>query len=291
MSADVEPPSRDHLRVSAQPRFLLHSDAVGWSDAFFADVLPALAGSVEHEHDRICMCHSAAPIRVRPNGRGPWRVIPSGVRVWAPGDKLSGTWQLGRSERSQFLFVTPGRVEAILERPFSVSTMADWYDQPRAAPHITPVVSALCADLAAGSPCGPLAGDSLIVALVGYLAAADGANGATRAGGLSPAIRRRVVEYIDAYLAKPLSLSELAAEARLSLRHLGRAFRVTMGQSPHQYVLRQRIERARGLIEAGDFSLAEIAGQVGFADQSQLTHTFRRVIGTTPGQYRALLRR
>jgi AraC family transcriptional regulator len=90
---------------------------------------------------------------------------------------------------------------------------------------------------------------------------------------------------VGARFAGPVSLQELADATGLGVRHLSRAFREATGRSPHQYLLHRRVEAAKVLIRQG-LPLAEVAGQCGFSDQSQLTRTFIRHAGTTPGRFR-----
>ena len=79
----------------------------------------------------------------------------------------------------------------------------------------------------------------------------------------------------------------MAAVARLSPYHFARQFKRATGLPPHQYVILRRVEWAKRLLETGtDFSLAEVAAQAGFSDQSQFTHHFKRLVGVTPGQFR-----
>jgi AraC family transcriptional regulator len=101
-------------------------------------------------------------------------------------------------------------------------------------------------------------------------------------------VRRRVLAHIDEQLDQPVTLAELAMVARMSVRHFCRAFRASEGCSPHQYLLRQRIERAKALINARAMPLAEVAQCVGFSDQSQFTRAFRKLSGITPAAHRAL---
>ncbi len=72
----------------------------------------------------------------------------------------------------------------------------------------------------------------------------------------------------------------------MSTRHFCRAFRASKGISPHQYVIRRRIERARTLIEDGTLTYAEVAEMAGFADHSQMARTFRKVLGVPPSHFR-----
>ncbi|HXH03136.1 MAG TPA: helix-turn-helix domain-containing protein [Candidatus Competibacteraceae bacterium] len=107
-------------------------------------------------------------------------------------------------------------------------------------------------------------------------------------GGLAPAVRRRVLDYIDAHLDAPLTLGELATVAGLSEYHFARMFRVSLGSSPHDYVLEQRLGRARRLLSDGRLALAEIALRCGFSSQSHFGQCFRRRYGVSPGEFRRL---
>jgi AraC family transcriptional regulator len=101
-------------------------------------------------------------------------------------------------------------------------------------------------------------------------------------GGLSLRAQRQVVEYIADHLSGDVSLDALAKVVGLSRYHFIRAFKNTMGVTPHRYVVQQRVATAQKLMAAGRLPLREIAQQCGFADQSHFTRQFRRVTGTTP---------
>jgi AraC family transcriptional regulator len=96
---------------------------------------------------------------------------------------------------------------------------------------------------------------------------------------------RAVVEYVEDQLNAGPTLAQMAAIARLSVYHFARQFRAATGLPPHQYVIAQRVERAKRLLQ-GDLSLAEIAAGVGFSDQSVFCHHFKRLVGVTPRQFR-----
>ncbi len=104
-------------------------------------------------------------------------------------------------------------------------------------------------------------------------------------GGLAPVVLRRVLEYIEAYLERDLLLSDLAAVADLSPYHFARAFKRSVGSSPHRYVLRRRIERAKYHLAAGELSLADVALACGFGSQSHFSAHFRAATGLTPRQF------
>jgi AraC family transcriptional regulator len=105
-------------------------------------------------------------------------------------------------------------------------------------------------------------------------------------GTLAATELQRLTEYVEAMLAQQLSLAELAALVHLSPHHFARVFKRSTGQSPHQYVLARRVERARQLLLNGTLPVAEIATLVGFADQSHLSAHLRRQLGVTPRQLR-----
>lgn len=105
--------------------------------------------------------------------------------------------------------------------------------------------------------------------------------------GLSSARLGRVTDFIEAHIAESeLSLHALAAVACLSTYQFGRSFKHSTGQTPHQFVLMRRIDRAKSLLREGRLSLSEIATVSGFADQAHFGNRFRQVVGTTPRQYR-----
>ena len=99
---------------------------------------------------------------------------------------------------------------------------------------------------------------------------------------------RRVAALLRERSGDDLSLSELAAHARLSPFHLARVFERETGLPPHAYLLQVRLGRATELL-AGSGRLADIAADCGFADQSHLTREFKRAKGVTPGRYRKIL--
>lgn len=104
--------------------------------------------------------------------------------------------------------------------------------------------------------------------------------------GLTERQRQRLLEFIREHLSEPLSLDTLAQQVGFSPYHFARVFRQTMGASPHQFVLRQRLERAQQLLEQTELPLVQVAAACGFADQSHLTQVFTQQVGCTPRAYR-----
>ena len=105
-----------------------------------------------------------------------------------------------------------------------------------------------------------------------------------RAAGLAQWQEQRAKEIMNENL--DVSLSELARECRLSVTHFTRAFRHSTGMSAHQWLLAQRIMKAKSLLEGSKLTLAEIAARCGFSSQNHLTAAFRRYGGPSPGRWR-----
>ena len=97
---------------------------------------------------------------------------------------------------------------------------------------------------------------------------------------------RRVLEFIEENLDGDLSLEAMANEVGLSPLYLARAFKSAIGQSPHQYVLTRRIERAKDLLRNTDMLIVDVALSSGFSSQSHLSHWFLRQLGVSPAVYR-----
>lgn len=104
--------------------------------------------------------------------------------------------------------------------------------------------------------------------------------------GLSPSQFRRVLTFIDEGLSRTITLSELAREAGLSVAYFSQRFKSSTGVSPHQYLLRLRICKAKKLLEESEFLVIEIAVACGFQSQQHFARIFRRLIMRTPTEYR-----
>lgn len=107
-----------------------------------------------------------------------------------------------------------------------------------------------------------------------------------RTGGLPEASLRTALDYVGDNLAEDLTLAGIAREVRMSPYHFARMFKLSTGLSPHQYVLRQRIERAKALLTNTDLPVGVVAREVGFASPSHFTQQFRRLLGVSPSTFR-----
>ena len=112
---------------------------------------------------------------------------------------------------------------------------------------------------------------------------------ATFTGGLSAAKLRQVTDFIGENYSRDLKLAELAQVAGMSSFHFAREFKRTTGTTPHQYLIKFRVERAKTLLAKNDLPLIEVGLRSGFSHQSHFTRLFRKITGTTPHSYRLTL--
>ncbi|HSJ27316.1 MAG TPA: helix-turn-helix transcriptional regulator [Acidimicrobiia bacterium] len=97
----------------------------------------------------------------------------------------------------------------------------------------------------------------------------------------------RAKDLADARYSEPLAVTDLARVAGLSPAHFSREFRRTFGESPHQYLMTRRLERAAALLRTTDWSVAEICFAVGLNGVGSFTTSFGRMYGMSPTAYRA----
>lgn len=109
-------------------------------------------------------------------------------------------------------------------------------------------------------------------------------------GGLSPVMRRHVIDWMETHLEEDFTLSRLAAETALSEFHFARMFRVSMGVPPHAWIAQRRLQRACELLAKRDWTIEQVAQAAGFAHASHLNRRFHAAFGTTPAAYRTASR-
>src|SRR5260370_14250666 len=149
--------------------------------------------------------------------------------------------------------------------------------------------AAVDAEMVAGFPSGRLIWDSveqaMAVALVNGHAVRHRPVKIYR-GGLGSTRLRRIRELVHAKMEDDLSLDEMAQSVGLSTAHFGRMFRKSTGETPHQFVLRQRIERAKAMLRAPDARVLDVAVACGFKTQQHFAQVFRDVCRVSPTEYR-----
>jgi AraC family transcriptional regulator len=158
-----------------------------------------------------------------------------------------------------------------------------------ANPRLSALVAAAHAEMVDGFPSGRLFLDSveqaMAVALVKDHAVRHRPVQLYR-GGLGSARLRRIKELVDAKLEDDLSLDEMAQSVGLSTAHFARMFRKSTGETPHQFVLRQRLERAKAMLRAPDARVLDVAVACGFKTQQHFAQVFRDLWGVSPTEYR-----
>ncbi|MEO0759108.1 MAG: AraC family transcriptional regulator [Cyanobacteria bacterium J06648_16] len=106
-----------------------------------------------------------------------------------------------------------------------------------------------------------------------------------KTGGLSQAQLAQVIGYMQANLAEDMSILDLATLAGMSESHFSRCFKRSVGVSPYRYLMQQRVERAKRLLERQSMPISAVALECGFANQTHLTKVFRQMTGVTPKAY------
>src|SRR5215470_4282821 len=158
-----------------------------------------------------------------------------------------------------------------------------------ANPRLRALVAAAHAEMVAGFPSGRLFLDSveqaIAVTLVKDYALRHHPVQIYR-GGLGAARLRRIKELVDVKMEDDLSLDDLAQSVGLSTAHFARMFRKSTGQTPHQFVLRQRMERAKAMLRTPDARVLDVAVACGFKTQQHFAQVFRDVCKVSPTEYR-----
>lgn len=118
------------------------------------------------------------------------------------------------------------------------------------------------------------------------LAPQRGVAAAVPGAGLAPHRLRTVLDHIDQHYGERLAVRRLADLVRLSPFHFARQFRAAVGCSPHEYLTRVRMDKARALLAGTRLPLAQVAARVGYQTQAHFTGVFHRYVGTTPRAFR-----
>jgi AraC family transcriptional regulator len=241
--------------------------------------------------DHRLVCHVGRPARAtcrtdnrthhRLQSRGDLDLLPAGI---------PGVWEDGEASTVLLIEISPellavaaacaGLPDGPPHGPIDHAPQLQLRD-----PRLEHLAWALEAELRAEAPADPLYGDSLGLAIAAHLVRRYRTSApAAREpdGGLSPRQLKRVIEHIEAHVDRRLSLAELAGVAGVSASHFKALFKRSTGLPVHQYVVRRRVERARLLLQERSTSIADVAAQTGFANQSHLARWMRRVAGVTP---------
>lgn len=215
------------------------------------------------------------------------RMVPGDICFLAAGAPVGYRWQEEMEVFNMALapdFIARATDEFVNTRYIELLSQQGGLD-----PQIQHIGMALKAELEAGAPSGRLFGESLATALAIRLLQRYNAfpqSICEFTGGLPKSKLRQVTDYIHDNLNQDLPLVKLAQITGLSASRFKYLFKQSTGLSPHQYVIQQRVERAKRLLATTELTVREVALEVGFADQSHLARLFLRMTGSTPKGYR-----
>jgi AraC family transcriptional regulator len=211
-----------------------------------------------------------------------------GAITLAPTGKIPVLWLLGTATFTTFS-LDDEFVRSICEEMDSARVTTPAFRSGIRHPSITALLQLIAQEHRCGRPLGALYSESLAHALAVQFVLADVDRRApvpSTTSALPEHILSRVKARIEADLGESLTLVELAKESGYSRAHFVRMFQASLGKTPHQYILAQRIRRAQRMLGEDHGTLAEIAIACGFSSQAHMTVSFRHALGTTPGQYR-----
>lgn len=212
-----------------------------------------------------------------------WRALPGQIVLLNP-DELHDGQAAGQAFRYRVFYPSEAMMRAL------AAELADGADRP--APGFGPVIaddpglahSLLAAHAASRDAPDALARDGALTGALATLLHRHAGPGRAPRPGAEPRRMAQVTAMMRAEPERGFSLDDLAGVAGLSRFHFLRVFRKATGQTPHAFLVNERVNRAQAMLRAGERP-AEVAVACGFADQPHLTRAFRRILGVTPGQY------
>jgi AraC family transcriptional regulator len=248
----------------------------------------------EHQHSEHLVLNSLSRCRGEIRAAGGFRTraqVRGGVCVVPSGQPFEA--RMGGDTECLAIYLDPSLVaraasDANVGGRFEVVARSNPRD-----PVVSRVGAALLAEMDEEAPGGRLYAESLANLLAVHLLrhyTNVGAEPRRFAGGLAGWKLRRVLSFIAENHERDLSLEDLAGEAAMSTFHFAREFKRATGTTPHQHLIRFRVERAKALLAESQLPLAEVGLRTGFSHQSHFTRLFRRMTGTTPQSYRVMSR-
>lgn len=249
----------------------------------------------EHEHRQHLLLVSlsgcsgemwtAGGMRARAAARGGVCVIPSGEPF---------ATRVGGDSEALGIYLDPDLIERVAREADPVGHFEVVARSRPRDPLVSRVGLALLAEMDSEAPGARLYAESLANVLAVHVLrnyTTAGVEPRSFKGGLSGRRLRRVLSYIAENHERELTLEDLAGEAAMSTFHFAREFKRATGTTPHQHLIRFRVERAKALLAESRLPLAEVGLRTGFSHQSHFTRLFRRLTGTTPQSYRVMMSR
>jgi AraC family transcriptional regulator len=204
--------------------------------------------------------------------------VPPNTEVWGTADS---TTSLVRAVRMRF---DPSVIDSLLEdecsrQKWNEPVLLLYDERLRQLSHL---IWEEC-QMEQASP--PLYGESLTTALLCCLFQSTRSTARATQSGLGRLRLKRTIDYMQSNFLRDLRLKEIASVAGLSPSQFGRAFRASMGMTPHRWIMQRRIQLAQRLMLDPGKSIAMASDMAGFASQSHFTKAFRALTGVTPGAW------
>ncbi|MEO1377517.1 MAG: AraC family transcriptional regulator [Cyanobacteria bacterium J06635_10] len=216
-------------------------------------------------------------------GRGDMSITPANTPFFARWESDDNYLQI----RVKTQFIESVARETLEQDPVSIELIPEFRTRN---PQIEAVGIMLLTELQQQNPGNGLYIDSLANVLAVNLLrqhAAIKPQLTTYEGGLPLHQLQQILDYIDAHLDKEIKLADLARLLDISQFHFSHLFKQSIGMSPYQYLIQQRVERAKQLLKQKERLITDIALECGFSSHSHLSKKFRQFTGMTPKAYRA----
>ncbi|MEV6114644.1 helix-turn-helix domain-containing protein [Streptomyces sp. NPDC052109] len=279
----------DTVGILRQPgvRTRHSSSGLGWDRLYLsAQVEQPYRAAFDPAPTHLLILHLSGPVTVR-RGQGAdrrSRTVPAGGLFLQPADRSLAVELGGRLDTIHTYLTDDALREANGGRPVQLTEELGASD-----PLAEQLVLALESTVRSWEPSARTYSDQLTGMLAAQLVRRHGVHAAAPApdrSGLSDRQLAAVRDLMDQRLAEPLPIADLAASASLSPSQFTRRFRASTGQSPHQFLLRLRLDAACRLLRTGSAPIAEVAVTCGFSHQEHLTRVMRARLGTTPAALR-----
>ncbi len=242
----------------------------------------------------LVVLHLGGPKRVRRISEGaesPWVDVPNEAISIVPSG-AQYRWHILGPVDFAHLYVDPDRlnhaIEADFDRDHSEVKLIEAVGI--SDPLLTELIKTMLREMASGAPDHGAYFDRLLDMAITQLAVHHSSMRSATAHArhaLAPKRLRQVLSYIEANIAEPIQLDDLAQVAKLSRYHFSRAFQNAIGESPLAFVRRRRLETAKRMLKDTEDPLSLVAQRCGFLCQSHFSANFRKFTGRTPTLYRA----
>lgn len=271
------------------------SSAQGWSHLVVERFYQPTSGQLKLYHSdehALCLCLATRPFQLTQvregqihrglHGKGDITITPAGLSALEQWEGEDHYLRLRLSTE----FINRVALEALEMNPDQISLLSECRVRD---PQIEYLGMNLLAEITNRGLGGRLYVDSLANILAVHLLRNYSTivpRICTYNGGLPEHQLKKITDYIHDHLGQEIPLSDLAEQLDMSQFHLSRCFKQSMGMPPHQYVIQQRVEQAKQLLNLPELSIADVALQCGFSSQSHFGQWFRKLSGITPKAYR-----